>query len=555
MRPYSLLALGVLFSSPSLAAQPAVSTSRDSALHVLNRLAYGATPGLVDRIAAEGVLHWIDRQLAVSATDDPGLRGVLARFDLLRTSQNELARSYFEVQRERRADRRDGASDSAMNTMSPEERERRMPPEARALRGLIGQAPQLVMVRAVSSEHQLAEVMAEFWTNHFNIFIGKNVARVYLPSYIEETIRPRIFGRFEDLLVGTAKSPAMMVYLDNAQSIMPGARPPGQDRLAGRRRAVLGVRGRPGMNPRLDSARMVLEERRPTGLNENYARELMELHSLGVDGGYTQKDVTEVARILTGWSVARPAQGSGFVFNGWAHDRTAKRVMGVEFPAGNGQDEGVRLLGILAQHPSTAHFISAKLCARFVSDTPPDGCVDNAVGAWKRSGGEVREVLRAIFRTPDFWAPVNRSAKVKSPLEFVVSAVRVVGGTPDATPRLAGAVGRLGQPLYQHVAPNGYPELEKDWVNSGALLNRMNFAMQLAANRLPGVTVDLDRVLPATADHKALVEAVDRLVLGGKMTPRTRDVITEQIAEITDPALARAFALGLAIGGPEFQKQ
>jgi len=537
MRPINLLILGASLAAAPLGAQPTIATPRDSAIHVLNRLAYGATPGLVDRIAREGVMRWIDRQLAVTTVDDPGLGGVLARFELLRTSQEKLARSYFEVQRERRADRRQAAADSAMNTMSPEERQQRMPPEARALRGLIAQAPQLVMVRAVASDHQLAEVMADFWTNHFNIFIGKNVARVYLPSYVEETIRPRIFGRFEDLLVATAESPAMMVYLDNAQSIMPGARPD-RGALAGRRRRA-----------------MVLEERRPTGLNENYARELMELHTLGVDGGYTQKDVTEVARILTGWSVARPAQGSGFVYNGWAHDRGEKTVLGAEFPSGHGKDEGMRLLGMLAAHPSTAHYISGKLCARFVSDAPPDGCVDNAVGAWKRSGGELREILRAIFHSPDFWAQANRSAKVKSPLEFVVSAVRAVGGAPDTTPRLAGAVGRLGQPLYQHTAPNGYPEHEKDWVNSGALLNRMNFAMQLAANRLPGVTVDLDRLLPATADHAALVDAVDRLVLGGKMTPRTRSVITEQIASITDPAQARAVALGLAIGGPEFQKQ
>ena len=554
IRPHLLLAATLCWAPPLVARQPA-SPARDSAIHVLNRLAYGAAPGLVDRIAGEGVLRWIDRQLGVPATDDPGMRNRLARFDLLRTPEEDLVRSYFEVQRERRADRRDAPSDSAMSAMTPEERQRLAPPEARALRELIMQAPQLVMVRAVSSEHQLAEVMADFWANHFNIFIGKNVTRVYLPSYIEETIRPRIFGRFEELLLAVARSPAMMVYLDNAQSIMRGARPPEPGRLAGRRRALFGRRAAPGMTVRLDSARMALEERRPTGLNENYARELMELHTLGVDGGYRQQDVTEVARILTGWSVARPAQGSGFVFNAWAHDRGAKTVLGVEFPAGRGQDEGVRLLGMLGEHPSTAHYIGAKLCARFVSDSPPDGCVDNAVAAWKKSGGQMRDVLRAIFRSPDFWAPANRAAKVKSPLEFVVSAVRVVGGDPDATPRLAGAVGRLGQPLYQHTAPNGYPEHEEDWVNSGALLNRMNFAMQLAANRVPGVSVDLDRVLPATSDHAALIDAVDRLVLGGKMTPRTRSVITDQLAQITDPLQARTFALGLAIGGPEFQKQ
>jgi len=537
-RPYILAA--ALLSAAPLAAQPALTTPRDSALHALNRLAYGATPGLADRIAREGVLRWVDRQLAVTQADDPGLKGELAKFDLLSTGPDQLLRTYLEAQRDRRTDRRAAAADSAMAAMSPQERERRMSPEARELRGLLSQAPQLVVVRAVSSEHQLAEVMADFWSNHFNIFMGKNIARVYLPSYIEETIRPRILGRFEDLLVATARSPAMMVYLDNAQSIMPGAEPPRVGRQGARRRAA---------------AMPALPQRRPTGLNENYARELMELHTLGVDGGYTQKDVTEVARILTGWSVARPAQGSGFVFNGWAHDQGAKTVLGVGFPAGGGEDEGRRLLRMLADHPSTAHYISGKLCARLVSDTPPDGCVDLAVAAWKRSGGEIREVLRVILHSPDFWAPAHRAAKVKSPLEFMVSAVRVVGGVPDSTPRLAGAVGRLGQPIYQHVAPNGYPEHEEDWVNSGALLNRMNVAMMLAGNRLPGVSVDLDRILPVTSDHAALVAAVDRLVTGGTMSARTRRVIQEQLAGVTDPVQARAFALGLAIGGPEFQRQ
>ena len=319
-------------------------------------------------------------------------------------------------------------------------------------------------------------------------------------------------------------------------------------------------------NPRADSLRTQAQARRPTGINENYARELMELHTLGVNGGYAQKDVTEAARILTGWSIAPPGGAlagvrrgrepeAGFQFHDWAHDRGAKVVLGVDFPSGRGQDEGMRLLAMLAEHPSTMHFVSAKLCARFVNDDPPDGCIDDAVRAWKKSDGDIREVLRAVFHSPDFWAPVNRAVKVKTPLEFVVSAVRAVGGGPDSTPRLAMAVGRLGQPLFQHVAPNGYGERQDDWVNSGALLSRMNFAMSLAAGRLPGVTVDLDRVVPASTDHQALVASVDRVVLNGRMSDRTRQVILQQTADLNDPIAARAVAVGLAIGGPEFQKQ
>jgi uncharacterized protein (DUF1800 family) len=298
-----------------------------------------------------------------------------------------------------------------------------------------------------------------------------------------------------------------------------------------------------------------IQARMPKGINENYARELLELHTLGVEGGYTQQDVGDVARIFTGWSVERPLQGGGFVFNEWAHDRSNKTVLGTEFPAGHGLDEGERLLRMLASHPSTMHFVSAKLCARFVSDLPPDGCTDEAVRAWKRSDGDIREVLRAIVRSPDFWAPAAIGAKVKTPLEFVVSAVRAVGGVPDTTPRLAGAVARLGQPLYLQTAPTGYPESQEDWVNSGALLNRMNVAVALAANRLPGVHVDLGAVLPATTDHAALVHAVDRLILGGRMSEQTRRVIREQLADVRDPLQARALAVGLALGGPEFQRQ
>jgi len=218
-------------------------------------------------------------------------------------------------------------------------------------------------------------------------------------------------------------------------------------------------------------------------------------------------------------------------------------------------DEGVRLLKMLANHPATMHHVSRKLCQRFVNDEPPDGCVDDAVAAWRRSGGDLREVLHAIFHGPDFWAPQNTRAKVKTPLEFVVSALRAVGADPDTTPRLAQVVARLGEPLYLHVAPDGYPEREDAWVNSGALLDRMNAGVALAAGTLPGVTVSLDSLIPATGDAEQLILQVNDEILGGTMTDNTKDVIRRQTSDICDPVTARALAVGLAVGGPEFQRQ
>jgi uncharacterized protein (DUF1800 family) len=304
-----------------------------------------------------------------------------------------------------------------------------------------------------------------------------------------------------------------------------------------------------------DARREQMLARMPQGLNENYARELMELHTLGVDGGYTQQDVIAVARILTGWSIERPQQGGGFRFNDWAHDYGEKTVRGVRFPAGHGMDEGVRLLKLLAQDPATMHHVSRQLCARFVSDVPPDGCVDAAVGAWSRSDGDIAAVLRAIFQSPEFWSDQAVRAKVKTPLEFMVSAVRATGGDPDTTPRLAQVIGRLGEPLYAQPSPAGYPESQEDWVNSGALLLRMNMAVALAAGRLPGVTIGLDSLVPATGDANALIETVDVRLLGGILTTHSDDVLRREVGDVRDPVAARALVVGLALGGPEFQKQ
>ena len=545
-------------------AQALILTPRDSARHALNRLAYGPRPGEVHRVAADGVMRWIDRQLSPRKIDDGPLATRERRFKILDYDSGELARIYVDAQRARREQqRRQGDADrDSVGAQHAAPLPQRMDSSQERGRRLAGAFQELAVVRAVLSERQLYEVMVDFWTNHFNVFLAKGADRFLTPSYIEQTIRPRALGKFADLLIATAESPAMLFYLDNWESVAPGSKSPQAMRL--RARPLFGARpmfgGPPLFDPRrdpmrADSLRRQALERAPKGINENYARELLELHTLGVDGGYTQQDVIQVARILTGWSVARPQQGGDFEFHDWAHDYGEKVVIGVTFPAGHGRDEGVRLLKLLANHPATMHHVSRRLCQRFVNDDPPDGCVDDAVTAWKRSDGDIREVLRAIFRSPDFWASENVRAKIKTPLEFVVSAARAVGGDPDTTPRLAQVVARLGEPLYLHVAPDGYPEREDAWVNSGALLDRMNAAVVLAAGRLPGVTVSLDSVVPATPDAEQLIAQANGAVLSGTMSENTKAVIRRQISDISDPVQARALAVGLAIGGPEFQRR
>jgi len=483
-------------------------------------------------------MRWIDRQLSPDGIDDDRLAQRERRFDILRYDRGDLAAMYTAAQRERR-ERKLAAGETADGSDSvgaqhaaplPKQADPMIPKSNR----LASEFADLAVFRATLSERQLYEVMVDFWTNHFNVYFAKGADRFLTPDYIEHTIRPRAMGKFQDLLIATARSPAMLFYLDNWESVAPGTSPPFP--LSARRRGGQGVRPV------------------PKGINENYARELLELHTLGVDGGYTQHDVIDVARIFTGWSIERPQQGGDFEFHDWAHDRGEKLVLGVRFEGGHDMDEGIRLLKLLANHPATMHHVSRKLCQRFVNDDPPDGCVDDAVAAWRRSSGDMRAVLRAIFHGPDFWAAANVRAKVKTPLEFVVSAARAVAAEPDTSPRLAQVVARLGEPLYLHVAPDGYPEREAAWVNSGALLDRMNAAVALASGKLPGVTVVLDSIVSA-GDVEQLIGVVNEKILGGTMSENTKQVLRRELAGIGDPAQARALAVGLAIGGPEFQRQ
>ena len=533
---WGLLALAPLRAAPAAGQD----TLRARVVHLLNRGTFGPRPGDVDRVLALGIERYLDQQLHPERLRDTAADRYVDRFEVFDRSPAELARLQQEAARSVAARQ----SDSGMAAPRPD-------PDDRPLRRYVGELQQAAVARAVLSERQLYEVLVDFWTNHFNVSLAKGLTRAFLPEYVERTIRPRALGRFEDLLVATAQSPAMLFYLDNAQSVAEGATPPAMrgGRAAGRQGGRF-----PQRNPAADSLRRLAEARMPRGINENYARELLELHTLGVDGGYTQDDVENVARIFTGWSINRGRGDFGFTFNDWAHDADPKTVLGVTY-APEGKKEGLALLAALAHHPSTMRHVSAKLCARFVADAPPDGCVDAGVHAWERTDGDIREIVRAILQSPDFWAQRYRGTKTKTPLEFVASAVRAVGGAPDTTLALAQLVSRLGQPLYLQSAPTGYPEREEAWVSSSALLQRFNAAIALAAGRAPGVAHDGAALLPVTGHPDSLTAAANRLVLHGAAGPATLATIAREVAAVPDATTARALALGLVLGSPEFQRQ
>jgi uncharacterized protein (DUF1800 family) len=320
------------------------------------------------------------------------------------------------------------------------------------------------LLRAIYSERQLDEVLADFWFNHFNVFLDKGADHYLVTEYEREAIRPHVLGRFRDLLEATAKSPAMLFYLDNWQSV--GPEPP--------ERRGQGNRAR-------------------RGLNENYGRELLELHTLGVGGGYTQKDVTEVARCFTGWTIDQPQRGGSFQFNPRLHDNGEKIVLGATIAAGGGIQDGETVLDILARHPSTAHFISTRLAQRFVADDPPAALVNRMAQTFLKTGGDLREVMRTMLASKEFWSVGAYRSKVKSPLEMVASAVRAVHGDVDFAFALANQVAQLGEPLYRKPEPTGYSDSSQEWINSAGLLARMNFALQLAHDKVPGVKVEVAR--------------------------------------------------------------
>jgi uncharacterized protein (DUF1800 family) len=420
---------------------------------------------------------------------------------------------------------------------------------------------QAKLLRAIYSERQLDEVMTDFWFNHFNVFSGKGVDRLFLPSYERDVIRPHALGKFEDLLQATAKSPAMLFYLDNWLSVGPNSdiarRIPGPSNHA---------RGMHRTGFPVPNTRTRGKGKKTNGLNENYGRELMELHTLGVNGGYTQKDVTEVARVFTGWTIERPQDGGGFKFEERMHDSGDKVVLDHRIKS-HGEKEGIEVLHLLARHPSTAKFVSTKLAMRFVSDNPPSTLVNRMADTFLKKDGDIREVLRTMFRSPEFWAADTYRAKVKTPLEFVASAARATGAdVTDAMP-LARQLNTMGMPLYGMQPPTGYSMKADTWVNSSSLLGRMNFALALASGKVRGVQVSPEHLIPASppaSDSLHALTLLENSFLCGDVSKQTHETIAKQLndPEVSQQRLDDAprppnvpVIAGLLLGSPEFQRR
>ncbi len=414
------------------------------------------------------------------------------------------------------------------------------------------------LLRATYSERQLQEVMTDFWFNHFNVFIGKGADRYLLTSYERDVIRPNALGKFEDLLKATAQSPAMLFYLDNWLSVGPNSD------VANGIPKKANKNWRRVYNQKNPSTKQAKGKR--NGLNENYGRELMELHTLGVSGGYTQKDVTEVARVFTGWTLKQPKQGGGFTFEERMHEPGDKTVLGHRIKS-NGEKEGTEVLHILAHHPSTAKFVCTKLAVRFVSDNPPPALVDRMTQTFLKKDGNISEVLKTMLKSPEFWSEDTYRAKVKTPLEFVVSALRASGANVTDPMPLARQLQNLGMPLYGMQPPTGYSSKADAWVNSAALLGRMNFAMALTAGKVKGTAVDTSRMLASSVTPQEPTQSLAMLendLLAGEVSKQTHDTIASRLEDpkvsqrkLDDPARAPNIGgiAGLLLGSPEFQRR
>lgn len=614
---------------PVLKGLPVTELSADEAiLHALNRLAYGPRPGDAERIRQMGLAKWIDQQLNPNSIDDKAMEARLDVFPTLRMSTAELLEEYprpnkaeKQAERQRVLNRSDMAAGTIANDMNraPEARvsandpaqpaaqndaqtakpassmasaempstmkepgqQNRVTPSARRE---LGQDPNAVpraladdshrprriveelamakMIRAIYSERQLQQVMDDFWFNHFNVFAGKGEDAWYLTSYERDVIQPHTFSKFKDLLEDTAKSPAMLFYLDNYLSADPNT----AQRIAQERALRQQMRhGRFGVPWPPRSVPPTTKRSNVRGLNENYGRELMELHTLGVDGGYTQKDVTEVARCFTGWTIEKARVEAKFKFDDRLHDPGTKVVLGKKMHAG-GMRDGEDVLNLLAHRPQTARFISNELARRFISDNPPASLVDRMAQTFESRDGDIRAVMRTMIYSPEFWSRAAYKAKVKTPFELVVSAARALGTDVDTPMPLVQWTARIGEPLYGCQPPTGYSDKAGAWVNSGALLNRLNYSLAVAENRVRGAHSDVASLLglETSANAKEALHRALQVFLGGQAAPSTVATLEKQMddpqvlqAQLDDPVrhVDLGVIAGLVLGAPEFQRR
>jgi uncharacterized protein (DUF1800 family) len=526
-------------SAPAFAvSEPRELLPDEQVQQVLNRLAFGARPGDAEKLRAMGVDRWIALQLTPDRIDDGVAEQLLGHYETLNAPTSELVETFRQVQQARRREqmqlRADGDTtaskrDARRDALAQDPQLRDL---ARRAQRIVGDVQSAKLAKAVVSERQLDEVMVDFWENHFSVYSGKGQTRLFLASYDRDVIRPHALGKFRDLLGAVAKSPAMLFFLDNWQSAADSTHPT----LATARQAR-----RP-----FGFARRPAQPRRARGLNENYARELMELHTLGVDGGYSQKDVIEVARALTGWTM-NPRDGE-FVFRPEMHDAGTKVVLGHTLASGRGIEDGQDVLDIVARHPSTARFITTKLVRHFVSDSAPPQLVNRCASVFTKTDGDIRETMRCIVTSPEFFSRAAYRAKVKTPFEVVASALRAMNAQPDTTPRTAQLVARLGQPIFGRQTPDGWPDRGDAWMNTGAILNRINFGLAVAAGRVPGASL---ASWPSAAALRGVsrqeqVDGVIKAVLGGQSSPETRSILLSGENPLIDK-LGRADSLSMAM--------
>jgi uncharacterized protein (DUF1800 family) len=604
---------------PALKGLPITELTADEAiLHAMNRLAYGPRPGDVERVRQMGLAKWIDQQLAPNSIDDKALNARLENLPTLSLSATQLIEEYPQpkqaaAQAAKRAEAATAppspssssaavgqsapnnspevnAADKASvpvsmktkpspsnpevagNVTTPGAGKRNVlsGPDPNAVPRIIAddsKKPQRVIeelamakvTRAIYSERQLQQVLDDFWFNHFNIYAAKGEDKWYLTSYESDVIQPHTLGKFKDLVTATAESPAMLFYLDNFLSADPNA---AQRQAA--LRAMRQNRGRFGRSPKPQSTPGQQAKKNTRGLNENYGRELMELHTLGVEGGYTQKDVTELARCFTGWTIDKPRLNPVFKFDDKLHDPSQKIVLNKKIHAG-GMKDGEQAIELLSKHPSTAKFISTKLARRFVSDIPPAPLVARMAKTFESSDGDIRAVMHTMIYSPEFWSREAYRAKIKTPFELVVSAVRALGTDVDTAMPLVQWVGRIGEPLYQCQPPTGYADNAEAWVNTGALLNRLNFSLTLAGNKVRGSRADVSSLLGVDAtEPKVALERALQVFLGGQAGPTTLETLQKQLdspqvlqAKLDDPVkkVDLGVVTGLVLGAPEFQRR